>query len=337
MEQTPVQPAPKRTPLIPNLEFKVGLLLVLTLLLVVALGIYVLYARGLFEPTQKLVLISPQVEGIRVGDPMSFSGFPIGKVTQLDLTDDGKVRVEVAIPTKNAKWLRQTSVFTLIKGLIGGTKLKADTADMSDEPMLDGAVHELIYADASAQLDDAIRNVNHVLANVQDMTKDDSHINQALGHVETMTGRMAGEYGVLQGVVGSPEKAREIVQVIEKANTLMSNVNGISLKVDGMLAKADTQVFGSDGVMANTRQSVVTLNHALTDVRESLKKADAILASAQTATANVATITSDVKGATADMGQLRVEIDDSVRKVNHLINELNKKWPFAREVEIKTP
>jgi phospholipid/cholesterol/gamma-HCH transport system substrate-binding protein len=82
---------------------------------------------------------------------------------------------------------------------------------------------------------------------------------------------------------------------------------------------------------------VLTVNKMLAEVRESLKKADAILASAQTASADVAVITGNVKEATTDMAQLRVEIDDSVRKINHLINEINKKWPFARDVEIKTP
>ena len=51
----------------------------------------------------------------------------------------------------------------------------------------------------------------------------------------------------------------------------------------------------------------------------------------------MARITGNVSAATTDMAQLRVEIDDSVRKVNHLINEINRKWPFARDVEIRTP
>jgi threonyl-tRNA synthetase len=34
---------------------------------------------------------------------------------------------------------------------------------------------------------------------------------------------------------------------------------------------------------------------------------------------------------------LRVEVDDSIRKVNHLINEINRKWPFRRDVELKLP
>ena len=44
-----------------------------------------------------------------------------------------------------------------------------------------------------------------------------------------------------------------------------------------------------------------------------------------------------MKDSTADLATLRSEVDDSLRKVNHLINEINRKWPFARDVEIKLP
>jgi len=329
--------APVRAPLIKNLEFKVGLLLTLTVLLALGLVAYGLYARGVFEPTLTVKLTAPNAEGVSVGMPVSFSGFPIGEVKKMDLTEEGKVLLEVAIPKKDAKWLRQTSMFTLEKGLIGGAKIKAHTADLKERPLEDGAVRELISGEDPTDIAVIKQRVQTLLDNVVAMTQAGAPINRTLGNVETMTGRMAGEYGVLGGVMGSPEKAEQVVKIIEKANTLMANVNGISLKVDGMLAKADSQVFGPDGVMDHTRQSAVTVNKMLGEVRESLKKADAILASAQTASADVAVITGNVKGATTDMAQLRVEIDDSVRKVNHLINEINKKWPFARDVEIKTP
>lgn len=329
--------APIRAPLIKNLEFKVGLLVSLTAVLGIGLLIYGLYARGWFEPTLTIRLKAPNAEGVSVGMPVSFSGFPIGEVKKMDLTEDAKVLLEVAIPKREAKWLRHNSQFTLEKAMIGSAKIKAHTADLKEAPMQDGAEFDLLTGEDPLDIAVIKQRVQTLLDNVVAMTQAEAPVNRTLDHVETMTGRMAGEYGLLGGVMGSPEKAREVVEVIAKANTLMGNVNGISLKVDGMLAKADTQVFGPDGVMDHTRQSVVRVNEMLAEVRESLKKADAILANAQTASADVAVITGNVKGATTDMTQLRTEIDDSVRKVNHLINEINRKWPFARDVEIRTP
>ena len=336
MERAPVPPVP-RAPLIKNLEFKIGLLLALTVLLGAALVAYALYSRGAFQATQSLMLTTEDVEGVTVGMPISFSGFAIGKVTRLHLSDDGKVRIELTIPREDARWLRKSSVFTLEKTLVGGAKIRAFTTNLQDPALEDGAVRPLLTGDATKEIPILIQKVKSVLANVEAMTAAGAPINRSLGHVETVTGRMAGDYGVLQGVLGSPEKAQKVVQALDQANTLLTSLNGVSLKVDGVLAKTDSRLFGQDGLMDQTQQSVAKVNVILGEVRESLKKADAILANAQTASADVTKITGNVAAATADMGRLRLEIDDSVRKVNHLINEINKKWPFARDVEIKTP
>ncbi len=328
---------PAGTPLIKNLELKVGALLTATVLLVAGFILYSLYARGAFHRTQSLTLIAHEAEGVSIGMPMTFSGFPIGEVKRMSLDDDGKVRLELAIPTKDARWLRENSVFTLEKGLIGGAKIKAFTSNLSDRQLADGAARSLLTGDVAQEIPVLIERVKAILDNVAGMTNKESHINRTLANVETMTQRMTGEYGVLEGVLGGPEKAQQVVAVLEKTNTLLSSLNGVSLKVDGVLAKTDARLFGPAGIMDETHQSIAKVNAILGDARESLKKADALLAHAQSASADLPKITANVREATTDMSQLRTEIDDSVRKVNHLINEINKKWPFAREVEITPP
>jgi phospholipid/cholesterol/gamma-HCH transport system substrate-binding protein len=328
---------PTGAPLIKNLELKVGVLLAATVLLAAGFVAYSLYARGAFHSTQSLTLIAPEAEGVSIGMPMTFSGFPIGEVKRMDLSEDGKVRLEISIPKEDARWLRENSVFTLEKSLVGGAKIKAHTANLADKPLPSGAARTLLTGDATQEIPVLIERVKTILNNVADMTGKESHINQTLANVQNVTGRMTGEYGVLEGVLGGPEKAHQVVTALEKANTLLSTLNGVSLKVDGVLTKTDARVFGPQGVMDQAQQSITKVNGILGDARESLKKADALLANAQSASADLPKITANVREATTDMTQLRTEIDDSVRKVNHLINEINKKWPFARDVEIKTP
>jgi phospholipid/cholesterol/gamma-HCH transport system substrate-binding protein len=83
---TPTPPnGPVLDPLPPvkNLEVKAALLLLLLLILVVGSALYVMYARGVFESTQQLVLVADDSEGVIVGMDLTFAGFPIGKVAQL--------------------------------------------------------------------------------------------------------------------------------------------------------------------------------------------------------------------------------------------------------------
>jgi phospholipid/cholesterol/gamma-HCH transport system substrate-binding protein len=51
-------------------------------------------------------------------------------------------------------------------------------------------------------------------------------------------------------------------------------------------------------------------------------------------------VTRNAKDATADLGALRADVEASLRKVEGLINEISRKWPFAKdasEAEMKLP
>ena len=82
--------------------------------------------------------------------------------------------------------------------------------------------------------------------------------------------------------------------------------------------------------MTETRATVVQLNALLSDARNSLKKVDGVLQEAQL-------IATNTREASADLGTLRGEVESSLRKVEGLVNEINRKWPFKRDVELKLP
>ena len=41
--------------------------------------------------------------------------------------------------------------------------------------------------------------------------------------------------------------------------------------------------------------------------------------------------------ATNDLVALRAEVEASLRKVAQLVDEINRKWPFARDTQLKLP
>ena len=126
-DNRPPRPAPAN-----NLELKAALLLGLFVALVAATVLYLMYARGSFEATQRLVLVADDSEGVRVGMDITFSGFPIGRVRRIELAPDGSARILIDVPRKDARWLRTSSVFTIERGLVGGTNIRAHTGMLED-------------------------------------------------------------------------------------------------------------------------------------------------------------------------------------------------------------
>jgi phospholipid/cholesterol/gamma-HCH transport system substrate-binding protein len=330
----PIEPRPDSAPAtsapIRHLEFKAALLLTLTAVLVCGYIGYVLYARGVFDSTQRLVLITDNSEGVYVGMDLTFAGFAIGRVRRIELADDGKARINVAVPVQNARWLRVSSVFTMERSLVGGTRIRAFTGQLSDPPLPDGTERQVLRGDATEELPALIANLKNLIGNLQALTASDSDLGQSLGNVRTVTERMAGRSGALAAALGSEANANKVIAALDRANKLLDSLGGVSARLDQTLAKTDQRVFGRDGIMDETQKVVTQLNAVLGDARESLKKADAVLADAQKVSANA-------RSATDDLAGLRAEVDASLRKVGGLIDEINRKWPFKRDTELKLP
>ncbi|MBC7726593.1 MAG: MCE family protein, partial [Microbacteriaceae bacterium] len=117
----PALPAAVALPTVAHLQAKATALLALMALLVCGAIGYLLYARGAFDATQRLVLVADDSEGVVVGMDLTFSGFPIGRVRRIELGPDGNARLLNAGPRKDARWLRTSSVITLVRGLVGNT------------------------------------------------------------------------------------------------------------------------------------------------------------------------------------------------------------------------
>lgn len=313
-----------------NLGVKVGILIAVSVMVAVAFVGYVLYARGAFENFQRLTLVADNVEGVTVGMDLTYAGFPIGRVRRLSLGNDGKARIHVRVPESETRWLRSSTVFVMDVPLVGGAKLRAFSGNLQDPPLPDRAERPVLRGDANAEIPLMIATIRQALENVENMTARDSSLQQSIDHAKAVTARMAGKYGVLGGMLGSEDNARKVIASIDRANALLANLGGVSLRLDAVLAKTDQRLYGAGGIADEAQKAAAQANAMLAEVRDRLKAVDTILADAQAASGNVRT-------ATGDLGALRGEVEASLRKVTALIEEINRKWPFERDTKIKLP
>ncbi|MEK7843239.1 MAG: mammalian cell entry protein, partial [Pseudomonadota bacterium] len=144
-----------------------------------------------------------------------------------------------------------------------------------------------------------------------------------------------------------------IQQLVSTVRTLVENLQNITKSDSSLNLSLDnlqtvTQnlkgPYGALGVVlgseAHAKKAIATLdeskaamiqvNAILGDVRTSLKSVDAVLAEAQAVGANA-------RVATTDLSALREQVEMNLRKVEHLVDEINRKWPLARDTELKLP
>jgi phospholipid/cholesterol/gamma-HCH transport system substrate-binding protein len=296
-------------PDIPNAPLKAAGLLLVTLLAIVAFVLFVMHARGVFQPTQRLLLVAESAEGVAVGSSLSFSGFAIGRVVRIELGDDGKAHLHIEVPLADARWLRTSSVFTLERGVVGGASLRAFSGLLDDPPLPDGARRDVLSGDASAGIPQLVASIQQLVINLERLTAEQSTLSTTLENLQKFSNALNGRHGALNAILGGEKNARQVIEALERANAL--------------LTKADARLFARDGLMDKAELSVGELAQLLGEARSALKKADAILG--------------NVNEASSDLDMLRNEVEATLRRVTALTEQLNQKWPFARERELKLP
>jgi phospholipid/cholesterol/gamma-HCH transport system substrate-binding protein len=325
------------TPQVAHLELKATLLLGLIALLVAGAVLYVLYARGVFEATQRLVLIAENSEGVVVGMDMTFAGFPIGRVQGIELGKEGNARILIDVPRKDARWLRESSVYTLVRGLLGNTNLRAYTGIPSDPPLPDGAERTVLIGDASAEIPRLTTAVRELLHNLTALSAADAPLGATLANFKEVSEKLKGPGGALSILMGNDADARKVVTAIERSNAILARADGAFVRLEGVIARADqliartdTQVLGEAGLIGEVRVAVTQLHTALGAARVTLDSLDPLLREAQAVATNA-------RVATTDLGALRADVEANLRKLEHLLDEIHRRWPFARDTELKLP
>jgi hypothetical protein len=159
-------PTPQPAEPVAHVEVKAVILLVLMTALIAAFLLYVMYARGVFEPTQRLVLVSEDSEGVIPGMDMTFSGFPIGRVQRVELAPDGKARILVDVPRRmpNGCACRACSRWSEHgrrdphQGLFSGI--------LTDPPLAEGATRTVLRGDTAAEIPALVASARALLENL---------------------------------------------------------------------------------------------------------------------------------------------------------------------------
>ena len=313
-----------------SMYLKVGSFLLIVLGLCVVFVLYYLHSRGFFERPFHFTLASVNAANVQPGIPISYSGIPIGQVTGVEINSAGGVVIKAEVNREDARWLRIDSNFILNKPFIGSASIVVDSENLTTPPLPANSRVLLQTADPNQQIAQVLAQAKTLLANLDRMTVPGGALSNTLQHVNTISGRMAGPYGVMEGVLGTPDKARAFQQSVESSRELLARLNRLAVRLDAMTQKTDHWLFAPGGVSDATRQNLEQLQALLAQARGNLNQATVLLD-------NAVAISANVKGGTENLDLLRSEIDASVRKANDLLDQINRKWPFAKQPEVKLP
>ena len=314
-----------------RIEFKVGLFITITSFLIMASIGYVAYKKGMFSKVYTYTLSSHTGENMTEGMPVAVWGFTIGRVSSLELTDQGTVLIRIKIPERHNRMIRADSKFILDKPLIGSPRIVVKTTNLNGLPLAPLTIPELTESNdinemikrAQPIIDKADRimgNVEEITAKLADPKGD---VNRILHDAETLVSRFSKRNSLLEMAVGDPESVKSIHEALKKLRDITVKTDGILQRVDGMAGKTDEELYGRDGVLPQLR-------NILRDLLAKLVKIDATFD-------NINKISTEAADSTKDLKALRNELDLTVTAIGDLAGEIDRMIPFKTRPEIKLP
>ena len=314
-----------------KLEFKVGLFITITTVLIVASIGYVFYKKGIFAPVHTYTLSSRTGESLTEGMPVVFGGIVIGRVNSTELDEQGTVIIRIKIPERYNRVIRADSKFVIEKPLLGASRIVVTTGNLKGPPLSPTAISEVtvssdineIIRRARPIVDKADRIMESVAQITENLADPNGEVRRILKDAETVASRFSKKKSILDMVVGDPESIRAIHETLGKLRDISVRADSIFARAETLVGNTGEEIYGPDGVLPLVRD-------ILRDMLAKLKKLDIALE-------NINKVTGEAADSTKDLKALRSELDAAVTAIGNLADEIDRKIPFKSKPEIKLP
>jgi phospholipid/cholesterol/gamma-HCH transport system substrate-binding protein len=314
-----------------KLEFKVGLFITITTVLIMASIGYVFYKKGIFAPVYTYTLSSNTGESLTEGMPVVFGGIIIGRVNSMELDEQGTVLIKIKIPERHDRVIRADSKFILEKPLLGSPRIVVLTGNLHGPPLPPTIISEItvssdineIIKRAQPIVDKADRIMGSVAQITENLADPNGDVRRILKDAETVTSRFSKKESILEMAVGNPESIKSIHESLAKLRDITARADSILAKVETMTGKTGEEIYGRDGVLPLVRD-------ILRDLLAKLAKIDITLD-------NINKISGEAADSTKDLRALRNELDAAITAIGDLVDEVDRKIPFKTKPEIKLP
>ena len=242
---------------------------VVLVLLAVTLG-FIIWLAGFGATDDKKfdILFKTSVDGLAKGSAVTFSGVPVGKVSDIDLLPDQPELIRVRIAVKKATPVLQGTTATIAGvGFTGVSQINLDGA-VQGAPAIDqpGPFGYPLIPPKTGGLGAILNNAPQLLDRISTLTErlsdllnptNQKSIGNILAHLDAVSGAMA-------------DRSQDIAATLADAHVAISQAGEAAQKFGAL---ADTTNKNIGPILANLNDAVASAKHSMANVDEAVNDA----------------------------------------------------------------
>lgn len=257
-----------KDPRFKNLEWKIGAVVALAIIGIIVVIILIGMEKDLFTKKYSLHFVSDSGSGFVEGMPVKLSGFKIGRIKDIELTEDARVKVTAQLNKKYERWVRSDSVARLNKeGLIGESIIEITVGSSTARLLADG---EGISFEKAGGMEELVSQAKPILQEVKEIIH---YVNSPQGDLKQAIGNLNGLLLELR------QTRRSLDDVVKNANTMALDIHGktgpvfasvekVAKEVEKMTGRIDPIMTKVENIASNTEKITAKADKVLGNIVE---------------------------------------------------------------------
>ncbi len=248
----------------------------MALFLIVAIG----KEHGLFTPSNTYYVYFNTGEGLSKGTKVVYLGIDIGRVVDIELTPEDRVKVELEILKKYSTRIRASSVARRSTSLLGGSSIEIITIDKDSEPLSDGdeifssdtfqgrlLVEKAVEKGLISGVD-IMKKVSDTLDSLQSLTPS---ISRSLRNLADIMENVNAATRPLKRIAVSAERESSIGKIVKDQGVLFNSIQRSLNSIENVMASMKVLAANLKTASGDFKKISVLIEQNLVETRQLLK------------------------------------------------------------------
>ena len=267
-----------------RLERKIGVFVAVAVALIALTIVFIGIRRDLFTPKTSVYFIADTGANLDVGKAVKFKGFVIGRVSDVRLTEQGRVEVALSINRDYIKFVREDSLAALSQeGIIGDYMIEIKGGGKGPVISSGGVIafeRTVSLADIASQFKDQFEDIIIEVRNVADsLISPEGHLSKSLENIHVLTDEIIETNRHLDGMLLTTEKLVTSVRddLMPELRRTVRNAGNLSSGADKLISDIEQKINRTlDNVVAVSEDLKSASGYVPTVTRDAKEITDAL-------------------------------------------------------------
>ncbi len=307
-----------------RIKFAVGVFVLVLSVAIIAFSYLLLKEKGTFDKRYNYHFTTNSANFFSVGMPLKFSGFNIGVIDKISLTDKGSVFITFSVNEENKKWITQKAILVIKKPLIGSPNIEIQS-NIGDKPLTVGSNLKIIISDdindIISKLEPTVKKITNIIDSIDVVTaqtaKSDSDFSQSMKNIKIFSKHLAKSDSLLAAVTGEKNSTINLINSLNDTARIMKEIHQISQKTNLLINSFNPKIINPSSSVIKELQSIMK------DVKQKLNTLDSTVKT--------------IGDYDSDLLNLQKELSKGIRRSNQIIDRVDILMKDKKDKEVILP